>query len=142
VVDKTLLLNPEGVIWFQTKQIFWMYVFPMIMGFLGVLCIQIYQRVGQVQNVTSKIAFLCAGCSAMLNLWGWAHMVRTPAMIPFYGCGVGLMAAMMAKVHAIVIQQYWGLKLPRVIWKGDSIGIAELQVRVREMRARSVAQVH
>src|SRR5580704_13147304 len=119
MVDKTLLIPPQGAVLFHAQQIFWHYMFPVVMGFLSVVCIQIYSRVGGMRNIKTHTAFLCAAFSAMVNLWGWSHMVRTPAMIPFYGCGVGAAAAVMSRIAAIVKDQRtrWKLTLPRVIWK-------------------------
>jgi hypothetical protein len=120
MIDKTLLLPPDAALWFHAKEYFWLYLYPLIMGFVSVLCMQVYMRVGQLGGVKARTAFLIAAGSAMVNLWGWAHMARTPAMIPFYGCGVGLMAALMTRVHALVMVRRWGLRMPKVIWNGTT----------------------
>ena len=130
MVDNTLALSQNALLWFHAKQIFWLYLFPVIMGFVSVLCMQIYMRVGQMGNVKARTAFLLAAGSAMINVWGWAHMARTPAMIPAYGCGVGSMAALMTRVYAIALHQRWGLRVPTVIWKGNPAAAAEFRAQV------------
>jgi len=59
-------------------------------------------------------------------------------MIPFYGCGFGLASAMMSRVYAITTPVHPWLKipLPRVIWRGDTDGIAKLK---EALRARAAA---
>jgi hypothetical protein len=86
-----------------------------------------------LRDIKMHTAFLCAGTAAMINLWGWSHMIRTPAMIPFYGCGVGLAAAMMSRMFAIVQQQRtrWKVKVPRVIWKGNLAEIEAIKARMQ-----------
>jgi hypothetical protein len=113
--------------------VFWSYVFPVFMGFFSVFCIQVYSRVGNLRDIKVHTAFLCAGVSAMVNLWGWAHMARTPAMIPFYGCGVGLAAAVMSRIFAIIKERRTPLKLPlpKIIWKGNTNEIEAFRKRVK-----------
>jgi hypothetical protein len=133
MVDKTLLIPPEGALVFHAQQAFWGYVFPILMGFISVVCIQIYSRIGTLRNIKMHTAFLCAAISAMVNLWGWAHMARTPAMIPFYGCGVGVAAAVMSRIFAIIKDQRtrWKVPVPRVIWKGNAAEIQALMERMK-----------
>jgi len=133
MVDKTLLISPNGVFLFHLKQLFWAYVFPVFMGLFSVVSVQVYSRVGSVRDIKMHTAFLCASTAAMINLWGWSHMIRTPAMIPFYGCGVGLAAAMMSRMFAIVQQQRtrWNVKVPRVIWKGNRAEIEAMKARMQ-----------
>jgi hypothetical protein len=133
MIDKTLTIPPNGVLLFYGKYVFWSYFFPAFMGFFSVLCIQIYSRIGGMRNIKMHTAFLCAAFSAMVNLWGWAHMVRTPAMIPFYGCGVGSAAAVMSRIFAIIKDQRtrWKVPLPRVIWKGNAAEIQALMDRMK-----------
>jgi hypothetical protein len=133
MIDKTLMIPPDGMLLYTAKHVFWSYFFPAFMGFFSVVCIQIYSRIGTMRNIRMHTAFLCAAFSAMVNLWGWAHMVRTPAMIPFYGCGVGSAAAMMSRIFAIVKDQRtrWKVPVPRVIWKGN---VAEIQALMERMK--------
>jgi hypothetical protein len=67
-------------------------------------------------------------------------MVRSIQMIPFYGCGVGLASAMMSRIYAITMPIHPRLKMRmvRVIWRGDTEGVAQL---TRTLRARAAAQV-
>ena len=133
MVDKTLLIPPDGALLFNLKQAFWGYFFPILMGFFSVVCIQVYSRIGTMRSIQAHTAFLCAAASAMVNLWGWAHMARTPAMIPFYGCGVGAAAAMMSRIFAIIKDQRtrWRVPVPRVIWKGNAAEIQALMERMK-----------
>jgi hypothetical protein len=75
---------------------------------------------------------------SMVSLFGWTLMVRRAPMIPFYGCGFGLASAMMSRVYAITMPVHRRLKmpLPRIIWRGDSDGIAKLK---EALRARATA---
>jgi hypothetical protein len=142
MIDKTLLISPDGMFLFWEKHMFWGYIFPVLMGFFSVFCIQIYSRIGGMRNIKMHTAFLCAAFSAMGNLWGWAHMVRTPAMIPFYGCGVGMAAAVMSRIYAIVKDQRtrWRVPLPRVIWKGNVVEIQALMERMKLAAEQSLAE--
>jgi hypothetical protein len=133
MIDKTLI-PPDGMFLFQAKQTFWLYFFPLLMGFTSVACIQVYSRIGMMRNIKMRTAFLCASTAAMINLWGWAHMARTPTMIPFYGCGVGLAAAVMSQIFAIIKKQRtpWKWQVPHVVWKGN---VAEIEALKERMRA-------
>lgn len=134
MIDNSLIVPPDAAFWFYAKQAFWTYMFPAWMGFFSVLCIQVYTRIGIAGNVKMHSAFIWAAISAMANLWGWAHLVRTPSMIPFYGCGVGVAAAMMSRIFAIIKdpRTRWKVPVPRVIWKGNT---AEIQALMERMRA-------
>jgi hypothetical protein len=84
------------------------------------------------------VVFALASVVSMMSLFGWVMMVRGMEMIPLYGCGVGLASAMMSRVYAITmpviyIPSYPRLKMRiiRVIWRGDSKGVEQLQQALR-----------
>jgi len=54
-------------------------------------------------------------------------------MIPFYGCGVGLAAAVMSRIFAIIKERRTPLKLPlpKIIWKGNTNEIEAFRKRVK-----------
>jgi hypothetical protein len=69
----------------------------------------------------------------MVSLFGWTLMVRRAPMIPFYGCGFGLASAMMSRVYAITMPVHprLGIRIIRIVWRGDKEGIEKLQQALR-----------
>src|SRR5678815_2337179 len=133
MIDPTLVISPTGAILFHLKQGFWLYGWPMIIGFLTILGYQALGRVVMMGTLKWPIVFGLGSVISMVSLVGWVMMARGMNMIPFYGCGVGLASAMMSRVYAITlpvipIPGYPRLKIRalRVIWRGDASGIQQL----------------
>jgi hypothetical protein len=138
MIDHSLVISPEAGIVFHLKQGFWLYAWPMIIGFVTILGYQTMGRVAMMGNAKWPVVFALGSMVSMLSLFGWTLMVRRAPMIPFYGCGFGLASAMMSRVYAITMPVHRRLKLPipRVIWRGDADGIAKLN---EALRARAAA---
>jgi len=118
---------------FHLKQGFWLYGWPMIIGFVTILGYQALGRVVMMGAAKWPVVFALASVVSMISLFGWVTMVRFIGMIPLYGCGVGLASAMMSRIYAVTMPVHPKLKMPiiRVIWRGDTEGIQKLQQALR-----------
>jgi len=140
MIDHSLAVPPLGAFLFHLKQGFWLYAWPMIIGFLTILGYQALGRISMLGTAKWHVVFALASVVSMMSLFGWVMMVRGIQMIPLYGCGVGLASAMMSRVYAITMPVHARLKVRtiRVIWRGDKEGIEQLQ---QALRARAAAGV-
>jgi len=140
MIDHSLVISPLGAIVFHLKQGFWLYAWPMMIGFLTILGYQALGRIVMLGTAKWPLVFGMASAVSMLSLFGWVTMVRGMEMIPLYGCGVGLASAIMSRIYAITMPVHPRLKMRvlRVIWRGDTEGIEQLQ---RALRARGAASV-
>jgi len=148
MIDHTLMISPAGAILFHLKQGFWLYAWPMLIGFVTILGYQALGRVVMMGTLKWPIVFGLGSVVSMVSLLGWVMMVRGMNMIPFYGCGVGLASAMMSRVYAITlpIHPHLKIRILRITWRGDAAGIELLQQALkarketlRENSARSGA---
>jgi hypothetical protein len=136
MIDHTLVISPAAGILFHLKQGFWLYVWPMMIGFLTIVGYQALGRVVMIGTLKWPIVFGLGSVVSMVSLLGWVMMVRGMNMIPFYGCGVGLASAMMSRVYAITLPIHPRLKMrvPRITWRGDAAGIELLQKALKARR--------
>jgi hypothetical protein len=140
MIDHALAISPLGALLFHLKEGFWLYAWPMMIGFLTILGYQSLGRVTMMGTAKWLTVFGLASVVSMMSLFGWMLMVRRVEMIPFYGCGVGLASAMMSRVYAVTMPVHPRLKIRiiRVTWRGDAKGIEQLQ---QGLRARAAAGV-
>jgi len=133
MIDHSLAISPAAGMVFHLKQGFWLYAWPMIIGFVTILGYQTLARIAMMGNTKWPIVFGLASVVSMVSLFGWTLMVRRAPMIPFYGCGFGLASAMMSRVYAIIMPVHSRLKIPipRVIWRGDTEAIEKLRQALR-----------
>jgi hypothetical protein len=133
MIDHSLTIPPMVALVFHLKQGFWLYGWPMIIGFVTILGYQALGRVVMMGVAKWPVVFALASVVSMLSLFGWVTMVRFIGMIPLYGCGVGLASAMMSRIYAVTMPVHPKLKMPvlRVIWRGDAEGIQKLQQALR-----------
>lgn len=133
MIDHSLVISPMAALAFHLKQGFWLYGWPMIIGFVTILGYQALGRVVMMGAAKWPVVFGLASVVSMLSLFGWVTMVRFIGMIPLYGCGVGLASAMMSRVYAITMPVHPQLKMRiiRVIWRGDKEGIEKLKQALR-----------
>src|SRR5579864_550202 len=133
MIDHSLVISPQAALLFHLKQGFFLYVWPMLIGFLTILGYQSLGRVAAMGAVRWPFVFVLGSVVSMASLLGWVMMVRGIHMIPFYGCGVGLASAMMSRVYAITMPVHPRLKVRilRVTWRGDREGIERLQQVLR-----------
>ena len=139
MIDHTLVLSPWAALLFHMKQGFFLYAWPMMIGFVTIVGYQAVSRISMMGNAKWPVVFALGSVVSMVSLFGWVMMVRGIQMIPFYGCGFGLASAMMSRVYAVagVRHPRLGIRLPRVIWRGDTAGIEQLQ---QALKARVAAQ--
>ena len=133
MIDHSLTIPPMVALVFHLKQGFWLYGWPMIIGFVTILGYQALGRVVMMGAAKWPVVFALASVVSMISLFGWVTMVRFIGMIPLYGCGVGLASAMMSRIYAVTMPIHPKLKMPiiRVIWRGDTEGIQKLQQALR-----------
>ena len=133
MIDHSLVISPWGALFFHLKAGFFLYVWPMLIGFLTILGYQTLGRIGMMGTVKWPVIFALGCLVSMISLFGWIMMVRGVQMIPFYGCGFGLASAMMSRIYAITVPVHPRLKvrMVRVIWRGDKEGIEKLQKALR-----------
>ena len=140
MIDHTIVISPTAALVFHLKQGFWLYGWPMLIGFVTVIGYQAMGRVSMTGAVRPWAVFVMASAVSMISLFGWIMMVRGLHMIPFYGCGAGLASAVMSRIYAIVTPVHPRLKMRmmRVIWRGDTEAIEQLN---QALRARAAARV-
>jgi hypothetical protein len=133
MIDPALVVSPGAALVFHLKQGFFLYVWPMIVGFITIIGYQIVGRLAQAGTVKWPYVFGIGSVVSMISMMGWVMMVRGLHMVPFYGCGVGLASAMMSRVYAVTLPVHPRLKvqIPRVIWRGDSAAIEQLRKTLR-----------
>jgi|GEM_PF-3005794 len=137
MIDSTLTVSPLPAAIFYLKQGFWLYGWPLLIGFLTIIGYQTLGRVVMLGTMKWPVVFCLASIVSMFSLFGWVTMVRSIEMIPFYGCGVGLASATMSRIYAITmpIHARFGVRTVRVIWRGDREGIRQLQESLRARAA-------
>jgi hypothetical protein len=133
MIDHSLVISPTAALVFHLKQGFWLYGWPMIIGFVTIIGYQALGRVVMMGAAKWPVVFALASVVSMISLFGWVTMVRFMGMIPLYGCGVGLASAIMSRVYAITMPIHPKLKMRilRVVWRGDKEGIERLQQALR-----------
>jgi len=138
MIDHSLAISPTVALVFHLKQGFWLYGWPMIVGFLTILGYQMLGRIVMMGAVKWPVVFGLGTVIAMISMLGWVMMVRGMHMIPFYGCGVGLASAMMSRVYAVTMPvismpscPWLRMRTIQVIWKGDTEGIERLRQALR-----------
>ena len=138
MIDHSLVISPLAAFVFHLKQGFWLYAWPMLIGFLTILGYQLLARIAMMGTAKWPVVFGLASVVSMMSLLGWVTMVRGMQMIPLYGCGVGLASAMMSRVYAITMPVHPWLKIRilRVIWRRDTQGIERLH---QALKARTEA---
>lgn len=136
MIDHSLAISPLAALLFHLQQGFWLYAWPMMIGFLTILGYQALGRVAMMGTAKWPVVFLLGSVVSMISLLGWIMMVRGMHMIPFYGCGVGLASAMMSRIYAVTMPVHPRFRIPvlRVIWRGDAAGIEQLQQALRARR--------
>ena len=141
MIDHSLVISSHAAILFHLEQGFWLYAWPVLIGFLTILGYQAVGRIVAMGSVKWPVVFVLASLVSMVSLFGWLTMVRRMGMIPLYGCGVGLASAMTSRVYAITMPLHPLLRIRtiRVIWRGDTEGIAQLQQALRSRAVREPA---
>jgi hypothetical protein len=122
--------------WFHAREIFWLYVVPVAAGFIVVTLYMLHMRILQttLARGTKPHAVFVTGCvSTMANLFGWRVMLRTWQLIPLYALGVGLAYAVMSRVYAVRLRRMGWFRVPRIIWRGDQVGVAQIRQEVSQV---------
>jgi hypothetical protein len=139
MIDHTLAIPAEGTLFFYIKQVFWLYVWPVLVGFVAITAYQVMGKLNMMGTAKWPVTFTVASLASMLSLFGWMTMVRMPGTIPLYGIGVGLANVMMSRIYAVLAPRHPRLRIPtlKVVWQWDKQGIQELR---KMFMARAAAQ--
>jgi hypothetical protein len=129
MIDSGLNVPLLPLILFHAKQIFWLYMWPVAVGFLTIFCYQIYMRIGLTGARNKVLVFSLSSSASMIALFGWMTIVRTMRMIPLYALGVGLASVVASQIYAVTLPRHTRLCIPfpKVIWRGDEEAIRRIQ---------------
>ena len=116
------------------KQALWLYAWPAAVGFFTIVGYQICGRIAARTDAGRLTVFALAAATAMLSVFGWSTMLRTTRMIPLYGCGVGAAYVMMSRVYGVAMKRHsrLGVRLPRIVWRGDMKTVEALRRQMLE----------
>ncbi len=134
MIDQSLHPALLPLLWFHARQLFWMDVWPVTVGFFTIFCYQIYSRIGVMTGRSKILVFALSFGASALSLFGWATMVRSMRMIPLYACGVGLANLLASQIYAVTLPKHsrWRIRYPRVIWRSDVESIKRIQERLSQ----------
>ena len=102
MIDPALQMSHAGIWLFLARKVFFMYVTPMILGFLVAVLFPIGSRFAAQHRPFWQIVF-AAGVAPAVMLTGWAFVARALITAPLYGLGYGLGVAMLSRVHTLTI---------------------------------------
>jgi len=128
MIDSSLAMPPWVATLFHLKQIFWMYAWPVLAGFLTITAYQALGRISMMGTAKWPVVFTLGTAASMISLYGWLMMVRWPGMIPLYGMGVGAASVLMSRIYAVAGHKHRWLPIRtlRIVWRGDAAGIAAI----------------
>jgi hypothetical protein len=129
MIDPSLHLPWTVVVAFHLKRIFFLDIWPVVIGFVTIFCYQIYGRIGVMGGRSKLVIFSLSSIASMTALFGWATIIRSVQTIPLYGCGVGLASVLVSQIYAVSIARHRVLRVPypKVIWRSDEAGIRNFQ---------------
>jgi hypothetical protein len=132
MIDSSLHPSLLPLVWFHARQLFWMDLWPVMVGFLTIFCYQIYTRIGGMGGRSKPLVFLLSSAASALSLFGWATMVRSMRMIPLYACGVGLANLLASQIYAVTLPRHprWRVRIPRVVWRSDAEAVKRFRERL------------
>lgn len=100
-------VSPRILILFELKKIFFLFVTPLLVGFLVSVLYPLGQRMA-MQHKPFLIVMLFAALGPAAMLFGWSLVIRTLWTAPMYGLGYGFGAACLSRVHRL---QFWPPKI-------------------------------
>ena len=98
---------------FELKRIFFLFVTPILVGFLVSVLYPLGQRMA-AQHRAFLTVMLFAGMGPAAMLFGWSLVIRTLWTAPMYGLGYGLGVACLSRVHKLTL---WP---PRIVTRAGS----------------------
>lgn len=106
-------ISPWAVAAFELKRVFFLFVTPVLLGFLVSVLFPLGQRLAaQHKPFWTVMLFAAVGPAAML--FGWSLVIRTLWTAPMYGAGYGLGVACLSRVHKLRI---WP---PRIVLRASA----------------------
>ena len=133
MIDQSLTLSASTLTLYYLRKAFFLYFVPFLVGFATVVCYQVYSRIATSPAARRKLpVFLASALSAMAMMLGWSLMVRTMAMVPFYGCGVGLANVVTSQVYAVFmpVHRVLRFRFPKVVWRSDIVAVEDIRNRM------------
>ncbi|HEX5431188.1 MAG TPA: hypothetical protein VFW83_04430 [Bryobacteraceae bacterium] len=137
MIDPSLHPSVAAEFLFELQKIFWLYLWPVLVGFVAIGAYQIYARAALMGGRNGLALFLVSSLASMVSLFGWATMARSMQVIPLYGCGVGLANVLMSRIYAVTLQKHARLRvrIPRIVWRGDEAAIQQFQQMLQGRKA-------
>jgi hypothetical protein len=71
MIDSSLSAPILPVLMFHTKQIFWLDVWPLLVGFVTIFCYQIYSRIAVAGTRSKTLVFFLSSIASMCAVFGW-----------------------------------------------------------------------
>jgi hypothetical protein len=102
MIDSTLDMSHAAVWLFLARKVFFMYVTPVILGFLVAVLFPIGSRFAAQHRPFWQIVG-AAGVAPAVMLTGWAFVARALITAPLYGLGYGLGVALLSRVHTLTL---------------------------------------
>src|SRR5262249_32945002 len=132
MIDTSLHPSLAPLVWFHVRQIFWVDLWPVMVGFLTIFCYQIYTRISVMGGRSKLVVFLLSAAASAMSLFGWATMVRSMRMIPLYACGVGLANLLASQIYAVTLPHHPKLRIrwPEVVWRSDAESVKKIRERL------------
>lgn len=93
-------ISPRTIALFELKKIFFLFVTPLLVGFLVSVLYPLGQRMA-LQHRPFLLVIVFAGLGPTAMLFGWSLVIRTLWTAPMYGLGYGLGVACMSRVHKL-----------------------------------------
>lgn len=133
MIDPALHPSIMAELLFFAEKAFWLYLWPVLVGFVAIGAYQIYARAALMGGGNGLALFLVSSLASMLSLFGWATMARSMQIIPLYGCGVGLANVVMSRIYAVTLRMHPQLhvRIPKIIWRGNEEAVKQFQKRLQ-----------
>jgi hypothetical protein len=94
---------PHAALWFfLARKMFFMYVTPVMLGFLVAVLFPIGSRFAAQHRPFWQVVGAAAVAPAVM-LTGWSFVARALITAPLYGFGYGLGVALLSRVHTLTL---------------------------------------
>jgi hypothetical protein len=112
-----------------------LYLWPGMLGFVAIVLYQLQFRVMGSGNSAATFGIAVLATGAMLTVL--RALAFQQSAVPFYVLGVALGYTVMGRVYAVRMRRIVGnIRCPWPIWRGDALGIAEVQRQIHERATR------
>lgn len=108
------------------------------LAFLAVVATQVQWRFTQ-QGAPSRWMFPVCVMGTLAMIVALRQALIDGAAVAGYALGTGTAYTLMARVYAVDTFRWRGLRLPRVVWRGDGEAVRRMQAKIAELRRGSGA---